>query len=98
MQLWKCSLGAIDRAPQNLRLCFLASNPRWQDMLQLLNKDEQICHKSGVGEHGFTKKDSMRMVVDFKLEHNVTKLVMGVTVDSHYSTPLLQFLFGFNCC
>ncbi|PWA91011.1 U-box domain-containing protein kinase family protein [Artemisia annua] len=63
-----------------------------QDMLKLLDKYNQICQITGVSAdvHHLEMRCIEKGIVDFILEHNVRRLVMGAAADKHYSRKMVD--------
>lgn len=63
-----------------------------QEMLQLLEKYNQICRKAGVcAEVHYIEMDSIEKgIVEFILNHNVRRLVMGAATDRQYSRRMVD--------
>ncbi|KAK1434722.1 hypothetical protein QVD17_00472 [Tagetes erecta] len=63
-----------------------------QDMFQLLNRYKQICQKSGVSaEVAYIENDSIEKgIVEFIVEYNVRRLVMGAAADKRYSRSMVE--------
>ncbi|XP_071715458.1 U-box domain-containing protein 33-like isoform X2 [Rutidosis leptorrhynchoides] len=63
-----------------------------QDMLQLLKKYKQMCQNSGVRvEVQYIEMDSIEKgIVEFIIQHNVRRLVMGAAMDKHYNRKMVD--------
>nr|XP_043628466.1 U-box domain-containing protein 33-like isoform X2 [Erigeron canadensis] len=63
-----------------------------QDMLQLLETYNQMCQNSGVHlEVQYIEMDSIEKgIVEFILQYNVRRLVMGAAADKHYSRRMVD--------
>ncbi|KAK9068311.1 hypothetical protein SSX86_012422 [Deinandra increscens subsp. villosa] len=63
-----------------------------QEMHQLLDKYKQTCQQTGVcAEVHYIEMDSVEKgIVEFILQHNVRRLVMGGAADKHYSKKMVQ--------
>ncbi|KAI7735337.1 hypothetical protein M8C21_029754 [Ambrosia artemisiifolia] len=63
-----------------------------QDMRQLLDKYNQTCRQEGVcAELHYIEMDSIEKgIVEFILQHNVRRLVMGGAADKHYSKRMVD--------
>ncbi|XP_076936554.1 U-box domain-containing protein 33-like isoform X1 [Bidens hawaiensis] len=63
-----------------------------QDMLRLLDKYKQTCLQAGVSvETHYIEMDSIEKgIVEFILQHNIRRLVMGGAADKHYSRKMVD--------